>query len=414
MGTKLAPSFANLFMGYFKEKYVATYPKQPFLWKRFIDDIFIIWTYGPEELSQFVTHLNSVHDTIKFTCEHSLHSVDFLDITIQMTPTNRLSTTLFCKPTDTHNYLLYSSEHPRHLLNGIPYSQFLRVRRICSDSSEFKRNAMMLSSHFIRRGYPKHLVESAYNRSLALNRDDLLNKELLKSTSVGNNNTSPQHKNNTDTFYCITTHNPRNPPIHEIINTNWEVLQKTKTTRDIFDSKIIFGLRRNKNLSDHLVRASTKTNKVKQTYISTHPCNRPQLCRYCPRLNHSGEIISKTTGQKHSTMVNINCQTSNVIYLITCISCGIQYVGQTKNRLISRFQGHYYDIKNHNDTTVSRHFNKCPSSSPNGFEGLQISILSFIKNPSSSRAGQLERDREEKRWIHRLATSVPQGLNLMD
>ena len=149
-------------------------------------------------------------------------------------------------------------------------------------------------------------------------------------------------------------------------------------------------------------------------WFANRLCNRPQLCRYCPRLNHSGEIISKTTGQKHSTMVNINCQTSNVIYLITCISCGIQYVGQTKNRLISRFQGHYYDIKNHNDTTVSRHFNKCPSSLPNGFEGLQISILSFIKNPSSSRAGQLERDREEKRWIHRLATSVPQGLNLMD
>ena len=144
MGTKLAPSFANLFMGYFEEKYVTPYPKQPFLWKRFIDDIFIIWTYGPEELSKFVTYLNTVHDTIKFTCEHSSLSVDFLDIKIQTSDTKKLKTTLFCKPTDTHNYLLYSSEHPRHLLNGIPYSQLLRVHRICSDLSEFKRNAMML------------------------------------------------------------------------------------------------------------------------------------------------------------------------------------------------------------------------------------------------------------------------------
>ena len=67
MGTKLAPSFANLFMGYCEEKYVSPYPKQPFLWKLFIDDIFIIWTYGPKELSRFITHLNSVHKTIKFT-----------------------------------------------------------------------------------------------------------------------------------------------------------------------------------------------------------------------------------------------------------------------------------------------------------------------------------------------------------
>ena len=324
MGTKLAPSFANLFMGYFEEEYVAPYSKQPFLWKRFIDDILIIWTYGQDELTRFVTYLNSVHETIKFTCETSVKSVDFLDITIQISDNNDLKSTLFCKPTDTHNYLLYSSEHPRHLLNGIPYSQLLRVRRICSDLSEFKRNAMMLCSHFVRRGYPKHLVHLAYTRSLELDRDELLNRELLKSTTTNQVIPTRQTKpsTNTDTFYCITTHNPRNPPIKEIINTNWEVLQKTKTTRDIFESNIIFGLRRNKNLSDHLVRASTKTNTQHNTYISTHPCNRSSLCRYCPKINHSGQTTSKTTGQKSVTMINTNCQSSNIIYLITCSSCG--------------------------------------------------------------------------------------------
>ena len=39
MGTKLAPSYANLFMTRFEEKYVFTYPLQPKLWKRFINDI---------------------------------------------------------------------------------------------------------------------------------------------------------------------------------------------------------------------------------------------------------------------------------------------------------------------------------------------------------------------------------------
>ena len=274
---------------------------------------------------------------------------------------------------------------------------------------------MMLCSHFICRGYPKHLVTAAYNRSLDLDRDELLNKELLKSTSM--DITKPptaQTTNAHDTFYCITTHNPRNPPIREIINKNWESLQKTKTTRDIYESKIIFGLRRNKNLSDHLVRASTRTNTEHETYISTHPCKRPNSCRYCPRINHTGHIVSKTTGQQFPTMTNINCQSSNIIYLVTCSNCGIQYVGQTKNCLLTRFQGHHFDIKNQNDTTVSQHYNKCPSSHPAHFEGIQISILSFIKNPANSKAGQFERDREEKRWIHRLATVVPKGLNLMD
>ena len=45
MGTKMAPSYANLFMTRFEGKYVYTYPVQPKLWKRFIDDIFLIWSH---------------------------------------------------------------------------------------------------------------------------------------------------------------------------------------------------------------------------------------------------------------------------------------------------------------------------------------------------------------------------------
>ena len=37
IGTKLAPSFANLFMGHFEDKFVYSYPLKPFIWKRFID-----------------------------------------------------------------------------------------------------------------------------------------------------------------------------------------------------------------------------------------------------------------------------------------------------------------------------------------------------------------------------------------
>ena len=42
MGTKLAPSYANLFMSKFEQDHVYTYHLQPTLWKRFIDDIFLI------------------------------------------------------------------------------------------------------------------------------------------------------------------------------------------------------------------------------------------------------------------------------------------------------------------------------------------------------------------------------------
>ena len=143
MGTKLALSFANIFMGWFEDTYVYTYKIQPLLWKRYIDDIFIIWQHGREPLDAFIRHLNAQHATIKFTENFSEQTINFLDITVTKNSENGITTSLYCKPTDSHNYLLYSSEHPRHLLKGIPYSLFLRVRRIILD---YRQNAFMLAS----------------------------------------------------------------------------------------------------------------------------------------------------------------------------------------------------------------------------------------------------------------------------
>ena len=42
---------------------------------------------------------------------------------------NNSLTSVHCKPTDSHSHLLYSSSHPSHVKNSIPYSQFLRLRR---------------------------------------------------------------------------------------------------------------------------------------------------------------------------------------------------------------------------------------------------------------------------------------------
>ena len=351
MGTKLAPSFANLFMGYFEDKFVYSYHLKPFIWKRFIDDIFFVWTYGQNELDNFVDYLNNCHDTIKFTLETSLLNINFLDITIPHESDSTVSTNLYCKPTDSHNYLLYLSEHPRHILNGIPYSQCVRVKCLCSKDEDFRLNALMLTQHFLRRGYPKHLVLKALERTNLLKCETLINKETLKEI---------RHEPENKKFYCVTTHNPLHPPIRDTITNNWELLGKTKTSGQLLDAEIVFGLRRNKNLSDHLVRASTSTkeNENQSKRIDLKPCNTPSTCRYCPLLNTSGSFTSK--GDNLTYKSKINCQSSNCIYLITCSHCGTQFVGQTKNKLLTRFNSHFSDITHNNDTTVARHFNKCP------------------------------------------------------
>ena len=82
MGTKLAPSYANLFMTKFEENYVYTYRLQPKLQKRFIDDIFLIWPHGMDSLLEFIKCLNAVLSTRKFTSDISPTEIAFLDLTI--------------------------------------------------------------------------------------------------------------------------------------------------------------------------------------------------------------------------------------------------------------------------------------------------------------------------------------------
>ena len=68
MGTRMAPSYANLFMASLEKQILNTAPSQlkPLIWKRYIDDIFMIWSHGESSLQNVLHHLNSFHPTIKF------------------------------------------------------------------------------------------------------------------------------------------------------------------------------------------------------------------------------------------------------------------------------------------------------------------------------------------------------------
>ena len=70
-GTSVASNYANLFMDRFKTKALDNWRIKLLVWLRFIDDIFIIWTHGESKLIEFITYMNSIHPTIRFTYEFS-------------------------------------------------------------------------------------------------------------------------------------------------------------------------------------------------------------------------------------------------------------------------------------------------------------------------------------------------------
>ena len=50
MGTKMAPSYANIYMGDLEERLLLSSFKQPHSWFRFIDDVDMKWIYSEKNL----------------------------------------------------------------------------------------------------------------------------------------------------------------------------------------------------------------------------------------------------------------------------------------------------------------------------------------------------------------------------
>ena len=80
------------------------------------------WIHSDKELDEFFEHANSIHPSIKFTHEVSKTKISFLDTTTTVKEGN-MTTDLYSKPTDKHQYLSPSSCHPKHCSKSIPFSQ---------------------------------------------------------------------------------------------------------------------------------------------------------------------------------------------------------------------------------------------------------------------------------------------------
>ncbi|XP_033122020.1 uncharacterized protein LOC117121033 [Anneissia japonica] len=142
MGTRMAPSYANIFMADLEDRILSNYHLKPTFYTRYIDDIFLIWEHGLDSLKQFETYINNIHPSIKFTLAMSRTEILFLDITT-MLHNGDLSTTIYSKPTDNHKYLDYFSFHPMNLKRSIVYSQVLRLKRICSEPTDYAKQSIV-------------------------------------------------------------------------------------------------------------------------------------------------------------------------------------------------------------------------------------------------------------------------------
>ena len=261
MGTKMAPAYANMFMGRLEKQLLMSMTMRPFSWLRFIDDIDMKWLHGRDNLDTFLQEANSFHSTIRFTAEVSNDKHVFLDTQSRLNE-DRICTDLYTKPTDTHQYLLPTSCHPKHCCKNIPYSLALRLRRICSDSNTFELRAKELTNQLHRRGYLKQDIASAIDKARQRSRDALLSYR-PKSADV-------------DTILpFVLTYHPDLPKVRDIVDKNWSIIESSDELKDIYQSKPVMAFRRPKSLRDFLVRARLKPNSDDDNQTGEcRPCGR--------------------------------------------------------------------------------------------------------------------------------------------
>ena len=79
---KVAPAYDNLFMSSLVEEMLSRSEIRPWIWYRYIDDVFVIWTHGEGRLASFLEHINSYHWTIEFTTEMSHDRISYLEVLV--------------------------------------------------------------------------------------------------------------------------------------------------------------------------------------------------------------------------------------------------------------------------------------------------------------------------------------------
>ena len=147
------------------------------------------------------------------------------------------------------------------------------------------------------------------------------------------------------------------------------------------------------------------------------PCN-GFLCKTCKFIEPCQNFVSNITKQEYPILSKLDCNSSNIIYLITCTLCYQHYVGQTGNMLRERFSSHRYALHNIDfSNALVKHFDRFHgwSNCPDNDRFSDVFILTPIEKiphlPSNEETKIHRLDREQF-WIDTLNTVEPFGMNI--
>ena len=172
---------------------------------------------------------------------------------VKISPLGQIITDLYSKPVDTHTYLHSSRFHPPSLLASIPKTQFIRLRRICTNITDYNRNATSFRQFFIERGYKSMKLVTTAQEVAAMDRATLLQPKPRAS--------SPS----TNTPALVITWHPKLRSLAGLVKSSHQKYTNQHTKlKETFPEPPIVAYKRNKTFKNILVHArfGKKTSQI--------------------------------------------------------------------------------------------------------------------------------------------------------
>ena len=171
MGTPFAVTAANAFMLRHEKNIVNQYSQYLQLYKRFIDDIIVVWTGPRDLLLEFINTLNTKDDRIKITFDISDSSIPFLDLLLfKDREKNTIQFCTFQKPLNKYLYIPFESFHPASNKRAFIKGELMRYARNSSNFTTFANTREPFWKRLRLRGDPYHFLLPLFRKVKCSNR----------------------------------------------------------------------------------------------------------------------------------------------------------------------------------------------------------------------------------------------------
>lgn len=159
----------------------STFAQHLTFYRRYVDDICIIWNGGETELTNFLNFVNSLHPNITFTLEKETNQkLPFLDLLL-IREGDKISFEIYRKPSTTDNIIQYNSNSPHTHKFAAFHSFFYRLFKIPLSRDAFQKELQIIKMLATNNGFPLQTINKLFYKYF--NKHSLLTILSIKLTT---------------------------------------------------------------------------------------------------------------------------------------------------------------------------------------------------------------------------------------